>query len=45
MLPSPRIPRAQVMTLSRLAPVSIPAREWTMAAIAFALLLAGLLGL
>lgn len=45
MLRSPRIPRAQVMTLSRLEPVEIPNREWTIAAIAFALLLAGLLGL
>jgi hypothetical protein len=45
MLRSPRIPHAQVLTLSRLAPVAIPNREWTIAAIACALLLAGLLGL
>jgi hypothetical protein len=42
---APRIPRAQVMALSRLDTMSIPSNEWMIAAVAFTLLLAGLLGL
>lgn len=42
---APRVPRAQVMALSRVETMSISSKEWVIAAVAFTLLLAGLLGL
>ncbi len=46
MPPAPRIPRAQVIALSRPEPLDahVPWREWLAAAVALALLAGGLLG-
>ncbi len=41
---APRIPRAQVIALSRPAPIEVPWREWAAIAVALLLLGAGLLG-
>jgi hypothetical protein len=44
MPPAPRIPRAQVIALSRPEPLDARWREWLAVAVALALLAGGLLG-